>query len=139
MVWSLKESAPTRKRSPGRWLPISCVAALPLTCSRGHAGARVVVVDMGVAADIPAHPDLRVCKVAYGTHNIARIPAMSHDQALQCLESGAEVFLEQLALGLDILATGDMGIGNTTPSAAIAAAITKQPVEKIAGRGHRRG
>jgi nicotinate-nucleotide--dimethylbenzimidazole phosphoribosyltransferase len=100
-----------------------------------HVGARVVVVDMGVAADIPPHPDLRVRKVAYGTHNIAHRPAMSHDQALQSLESGAEVFLEQLALGLDILATGDMGIGNTTPSAAIAVAITEHPVEEIAGRG----
>ena len=100
-----------------------------------HVGARVVVVDMGVAADIPPHPDLRVRKVAYGTHNIAHRPAMSRDQALQCLENGAEVFQEQLALGLDILATGDMGIGNTTPSAAIAAAITEHPVEEIAGRG----
>jgi nicotinate-nucleotide--dimethylbenzimidazole phosphoribosyltransferase len=100
-----------------------------------HVGARVVVVDMGVAADIPPHPDLRLHKVAYGTQNIAHRPAMSHDQALQCLESGAQVFLEQLAQGLDILATGDMGIGNTTPSAAIAAAITEHPVERIAGRG----
>ena len=100
-----------------------------------HVGARVVVVDMGVAADIPPHPDLITRKVAYGTQNIARRPAMSQDQALQCLESGAEVFLDQLAKGLDILATGDMGIGNTTPSAAIAAAITGRPVEEIAGRG----
>ena len=100
-----------------------------------HVGARVVVVDMGVAADIPPHPDLRVRKVAYGTQNIAHRPAMSRDQALQSLESGAEVFQEQLALGLDMLATGDMGIGNTTPSAAIAAAITEHPVEEIAGRG----
>ena len=100
-----------------------------------HVGARVVVVDMGVAADMPAHPDLTVRKVAYGTHNIARRPAMSHDQALQCLETGVEICLEQLALGMDMLATGDMGIGNTTPSAAIAAAITEHPVEQIAGRG----
>ena len=100
-----------------------------------HVGARVVVVDMGVAADIPPHPDLITRKVAYGTQNIARRPAMSQDQALQCLESGAEVFFDQLTKGLDILATGDMGIGNTTPSAAIAAAITGRPVEEIAGRG----
>ncbi len=100
-----------------------------------HVGARVVVVDMGVAADIPPHPDLISRKVAYGTHNIAHRPAMSQDQALQCLESGAQVFLDQLASGLDILATGDMGIGNTTPSAAIAAVITGRPVEEIAGRG----
>jgi len=100
-----------------------------------HVGARVVVVDMGVAVDIPAHPQLVVRKVAHGTQNIARRPAMSNDQALQCLETGAEIFLDQLANGLDILATGDMGIGNTTPSAAIAAALTERPVEEIAGRG----
>jgi nicotinate-nucleotide--dimethylbenzimidazole phosphoribosyltransferase len=100
-----------------------------------HVGARVVVVDMGVAAEIPPHPDLISRKVAYGTHNIARRPAMSQDQALQCLETGAQVFMDQLAGGLDILATGDMGIGNTTPSAAIAAVITGRPVEEIAGRG----
>ncbi len=104
-----------------------------------HVGARVVVVDMGVAADMPPHPDLIVRKVAYGTHNIAHRPAMSHDQALQCLESGAEVFLEQLDLGLDILATGDMGIGNTTPSAAIAAALTEAPGRADRRARHRRG
>ena len=100
-----------------------------------HVGARVMVVDMGVAADLEAHPSLAIRKVAYGTENIARRPAMSHNQALQALESGAQVCLDQLTGGLDILATGDMGIGNTTPSAAIAAAITGHEVEEIVGRG----
>jgi nicotinate-nucleotide--dimethylbenzimidazole phosphoribosyltransferase len=100
-----------------------------------HAGARVVVVDMGVAADLPAHADLVVRKIAYGSGNIARGPAMSRLQAGECLEAGAEVCLEQIALGMDVLATGEMGIGNTTPSAAIAAAITGEPIEEIAGRG----
>ena len=100
-----------------------------------HAGARVVVVDMGVAADLPAHADLVVRKIAYGSGNIARGPAMSRLQAEQCLEAGAEVCQEQIARGMDILATGDMGIGNTTPSAAIAAAITGKAIEEIVGRG----
>jgi nicotinate-nucleotide--dimethylbenzimidazole phosphoribosyltransferase len=100
-----------------------------------HVGARVIVVDMGVAADLPANPGLLVRKTAYGTANIAQGPAMSEAQALACLESGAEICLGQIEAGLDILATGDMGIGNTTPSAAIAAAITGKPVEEITGRG----
>jgi nicotinate-nucleotide--dimethylbenzimidazole phosphoribosyltransferase len=100
-----------------------------------HVGARVVVVDMGMASDLPAHSDLIKQKIAYGTANIARGPAMSPQQAVQALEAGAKVVEQLLPSGLDILATGDMGIGNTTPSAAIAAAFTRLPVEEVAGRG----
>jgi nicotinate-nucleotide--dimethylbenzimidazole phosphoribosyltransferase len=100
-----------------------------------QAGVRVVIVDMGVAVDLPAHPDLIVRKVGYGCGNIAHGPAMSLEQAWQALETGAEIVLEQIDRGLNLLATGDMGIGNTTPSAAIAAVFTAQPVEAIAGRG----
>ncbi len=100
-----------------------------------HVGARVEVVDMGVSVDLPPHPELIVKKVAYGTDNIARGPAMSRDQAEQALLAGAEVIQEQLSKGIDILGTGDMGIGNTTPSAAIAAVLTGRAPEKIVGRG----
>jgi nicotinate-nucleotide--dimethylbenzimidazole phosphoribosyltransferase len=100
-----------------------------------HAGARVVVVDMGVAADLPPHPGLIIRKIARGTANMALGPAMSREQALASLEAGAQVCLGEISKGLDILATGDMGIGNTTPSAAIAVALTGLPVEEIAGRG----
>jgi nicotinate-nucleotide--dimethylbenzimidazole phosphoribosyltransferase len=100
-----------------------------------HAGARVVVVDMGVAADLPTNPGLIVRKIGYGTGNIARGPAMDREQAIEAIEAGANVVQEQITIGLDVLATGDMGIGNTTPSAAIAVALTGRPVEEIAGRG----
>lgn len=100
-----------------------------------HAGARVVVVDMGVAAPLSPHPELVVRKIAPGTANIARGPAMTRQQAEQAILAGAEVVMDQLSAGLDVLATGDMGIGNTTPSAAIAAAISGYPVAEIAGRG----
>lgn len=100
-----------------------------------HVGARVVIVDMGVACDIPAHPDLLVKKVAYGTQNIAKGPAMSRWQAEQAILTGASIVETEIARGLDILATGDMGIGNTTPSAAIAAAVTSKPAGEIVGRG----
>ncbi len=100
-----------------------------------HVGARVEVVDMGVAVDLPPHPELIVKKVGYGTANIAQGPAMTRAQAEQALLAGAEVIQEQLQKGLDILGTGDMGIGNTTPSAAIAAAMTGRDPSDIVGRG----
>ena len=100
-----------------------------------HVGARVVVVDVGVAADIPPQPGLVVRKVGYGTANLRRGPAMTREQAVQCIEAGIEVCEAELARGLDVVATGDMGIGNTTPSAAIAAAVTGLPVAQVTGRG----
>jgi len=100
-----------------------------------HIGARVVVVDMGVAAQMEPHPDLVDKKVAPGTKDIALGAAMSRGQAIQALLAGAEVVEAELAQGLDILGTGDMGIGNTTPSAAIAAAITGRSPAEVVGRG----
>jgi len=100
-----------------------------------HAGARVVVVDMGVAADLPPHPGLIDRKIARGTANIAQGPAMTREQAEQALLAGADVVRAELEKGLDILGTGDMGIGNTTPSAAIAAAFTSRDPADIVGRG----
>jgi nicotinate-nucleotide--dimethylbenzimidazole phosphoribosyltransferase len=100
-----------------------------------HVGARVVVVDMGVAAALEAHPDLVDKKVALGTGNIARGPAMSREQAVRALLAGAEVVEAEIGRGLDILGTGDMGIGNTTPSTAIAAALTGRAPAELAGRG----
>jgi nicotinate-nucleotide--dimethylbenzimidazole phosphoribosyltransferase len=100
-----------------------------------HVGARVVVVDVGVAAALEPHPDLVEAKVAPGSGNIARGPAMSREQALQAIMVGVEVVEAELARGLDILGVGDMGIGNTTPSAAIAAALTGRPAAEFVGRG----
>ena len=100
-----------------------------------HVGARVVIVDMGVAVDLRPHPDLVVVKVAYGTHNMAQGPAMSREQASQALLAGARVVEREFERGLDILATGEMGIGNTTPSAAIAAALSGRAPAEVVGRG----
>ena len=98
-------------------------------------GARVVIVDMGVATDLAPHPDLIVKKVAHGTANFAQGPAMSREQAIQAIFAGAAVVESEIARGADLFATGDMGIGNTTPSAAIAAALSGLPVAGFAGRG----
>ena len=98
-------------------------------------GARVVTVDMGVAIEMDPHPDLIVKKIALGTGNIAKGPAMTKEQALQAIQAGVEIVEVELEKGLDILATGDMGIGNTTPSAAIAVALTGHSADEIVGRG----
>ena len=115
-----------------------------------HVGARVVVVDLGVAADLsglaglaagPAGsagataPRLVLRKVAPGTRNLARGPAMSREEALRSLEAGIEVLAEEAERGLDIVGLGEMGIGNTTPAAAITAVMTGTPVPQVTGRG----
>jgi nicotinate-nucleotide--dimethylbenzimidazole phosphoribosyltransferase len=100
-----------------------------------HIGGRVVVADMGVASALEPHPDLRDRKVAMGTQNMAKGPAMSREEAIRCIEAGIELVEGELPKGIDILGTGDMGIGNTTPSSAITAAITGADVVRVTGRG----
>jgi len=100
-----------------------------------HVGARVVVVDMGVAAHLEPQPGLVDKKVALGTQNMARGPAMTRKQATRALLAGAEVVEDELKKGLDILGVGEMGIANTTPSTAIAAVLSGIPADRLAGRG----
>ena len=100
-----------------------------------HVGARVIIVDMGVASPLPALPGLIIRRVASGTGNIAIGPAMTRAQATESILSGAEIVEAEIAHGLDILGTGDMGIGNTTPSAAIACALAGFAPAEIVGRG----
>jgi len=101
-----------------------------------HIGARVVVVDMGVALDISTTDERLIRRrVGSGTMNLAKGPAMTRAQAEESIQSGIEIVLAEIARGADIIGTGDMGIGNTTPSASIACALMNQPPEKIAGRG----
>ncbi|NAS88730.1 nicotinate-nucleotide--dimethylbenzimidazole phosphoribosyltransferase [ANME-1 cluster archaeon AG-394-G21] len=99
-----------------------------------HAGARVVIVDMGVAVDF-SHERLVAKKIAYGTANMAKGPAMSYEDAVRSIEAGIEVFESEAKKGVDIVGVGDMGIGNTTSSSAIVAVITGEDVEKVTGRG----
>ena len=100
-----------------------------------HVGAEVVVVDAGVAGDLPSHPELCSVKLGSGTDNMARGPAMSRSQAVRSVEEGARIAMEQVSAGADILATGDMGIGNTTSSSAITAVITGVDPQVTTGRG----
>ena len=100
-----------------------------------QAGARVVVVDVGVAEDLPEQPGLLRRKVAHGTQNFTLGPALTRAQAEAAVQVGLAVAAAECDAGLDLLATGDMGIGNTTPSAAIVAAVTGAPVAQVTGRG----
>lgn len=100
-----------------------------------HAGARVTVVDMGVDHDFGRIDGLLDCKVGRGTANLAQGPAMSRDDAVRCLELGIGLAALCRDEGVDLVGTGDMGIANTTPSAAIAAAITGLPPASVTHRG----
>lgn len=98
-------------------------------------GARIVVVDMGVAADLPSHPALLARKIAPATANIALGPAMTRAQAEQAIQTGIEIATLEIERGANLLATGEMGIGNTTPSAAIACALGGYAPAAVVGRG----
>lgn len=101
----------------------------------GHVGARVVVADLGVASVLEKHPHLKDRKVGMGTQNMAKGPAMRREEAIRSIEAGIELVEEELVKGIDILGTGDMGIGNTTPSSAITASVTGADVAWVTGRG----
>ncbi len=102
----------------------------------GHAGVRVVIADMGVKERLKVGGGrLKVKKIGFGTKNMAKEPAMTLKEAVKSIEAGIELVEEEMDKGLDIIGTGDMGIGNTTPSSAIVSAITGAETEKVTGRG----
>ena len=93
----------------------------------------VVPVDMGMAGDpVPGVAD---CRIAAGTADFTQGPAMTRAQAVEAVGRGIRLVQEQKAAGVQLLATGEMGIGNTTTSSAVAAVLLGQPVERMTGRG----
>ena len=112
---------------------ISCAGAAINVLAR-QAGARVVVIDAGVAAPLAPADGLIDGKVAPGTADISLGPAMTPAQAHQALTLGVRVAQEEIARGLDLLACGEMGIGNTTPATAIIATFTGAPRWKSPAR-----
>jgi len=100
-----------------------------------QAGARVVVADFGVAGPLGRSPNLVGCPIGPGTANIAVGPAMTREQAIRAVETGARLADEALEAGADLLATGEMGIGNTTTASVITAAVTGAAPERVTGRG----
>jgi len=100
-----------------------------------HVGIEVRVVDIGVAFDFEAAPGLIHKKVMPGTKNLLVESAMSSTQAEQALQVGIELATEAVQQGIGLIGTGEMGIGNTTPSSAITAVMTRLPVSEVTGRG----
>src|SRR6266705_6410696 len=100
-----------------------------------QAGARLVVADFGVAAPLTRSAELVACPIGPGTANIAAGPAMTREQAIQAIETGAALAQKALDAGADLLATGEMGIGNTTAASVIAAVLTGGAPERVTGRG----
>jgi nicotinate-nucleotide--dimethylbenzimidazole phosphoribosyltransferase len=100
-----------------------------------QAGARVTIVDVGVAFDFEDEPGLVRRKVARGTRNMLHGPAMTIAETEEAIQVGMDVVAGEIDKGLDLVATGEMGIGNTTASAAITAVLTGLPVAGVTGRG----
>ncbi len=100
-----------------------------------HAGAEVVVVDIGVDYDFKELDGLMKMKVVRGTRNFAKGPAMTKEEAVKCIETGIKLAEGYAIKGYKIFGTGDMGIGNTTPSSAIAAVLTGKTVASVTGKG----
>jgi nicotinate-nucleotide--dimethylbenzimidazole phosphoribosyltransferase len=94
-------------------------------------GARIVVVDVGVAATLAEDVPIEHRKVAFGTDNMVRGPAMNRDQVLAAIQVGLHVSQQEA----DVICLGEMGIGNTTAASAIVATITGLPVAEVTGRG----
>ncbi len=99
------------------------------------AGAEVRVVDIGMANPLPEAPGLIQRSVRRGTGNILREPAMSREEADKAIDVGVEMALSANEKGISIIATGDMGIGNTTPSSALLAALLPAEARDVTCRG----
>ncbi len=98
------------------------------------AGVDLLPVDIGMATDVKS-VTIPEKKVAYGTKNFAMEPAMSRTQVWQAIQVGINMVKECKENGYDILATGEMGIGNTTTSSAVTAALLQKKVEEVTGKG----
>src|SRR5215467_3829656 len=100
-----------------------------------HAGVEIRVVDIGVAHDFGPISGLAHHKLMMGTRNMLRAPAMDRTTAEQALMVGVDLAADAARQGIGLIGTGEMGIGNTTASAAIVAAMTGAPVSEVTGLG----
>ncbi|MDQ4043788.1 MAG: nicotinate-nucleotide--dimethylbenzimidazole phosphoribosyltransferase [Actinomycetota bacterium] len=99
-------------------------------------GARVSVLDVGVASELGRHPLLRAARVHRGTDDLSERPAMGREEAARAVLAVAGIVEELVESGgVDLLVTGDMGIGNTTPAACLIAAFTRSTAKEVTGRG----
>ncbi len=112
-----------------------CAGGAAVNALARTVGARVSVLDVGVASELGRHPLLRGAKVRCGTDDLSEGPAMDREEAARAVLAGAGI-LEELVEsgGVDLLVTGDMGIGNTAPAACLVAAFTGRPGGEVTGR-----
>jgi nicotinate-nucleotide--dimethylbenzimidazole phosphoribosyltransferase len=124
--------------------PSAVTVAMVMTYLAGRASANafaaasdvaIRVVDAGVAAELPVHPDLIAAKIRMGTANAAREPAMTRQQAADALARGCEIAVSQIAAGAELIALGEMGIGNTASSALLAHRLAPAPLADCIGVG----
>jgi nicotinate-nucleotide--dimethylbenzimidazole phosphoribosyltransferase len=119
----------------GQMVANFCAGGAAINVLARHAGASVVVVDVGVATEVPPHEALVAARVRSGTGNIAVEPAMSAAEASAAVKVGIDIAVRLVDEGARCLVTGEMGIGNTTPSAALIAAFTGRSAAEVTGRG----
>lgn len=112
-----------------------CAGGAAVNVLAGHVGAEVVVVDIGIADDIDGCENLVRKKIRHGTRNMLKEPAMSNDEIIAAIEVGIECAEQGLEDGITLLGTGEMGIGNTTPSAALFAALLPAEAGTVTGTG----
>ncbi|HLI57531.1 MAG TPA: nicotinate-nucleotide--dimethylbenzimidazole phosphoribosyltransferase [Actinomycetota bacterium] len=112
-----------------------CAGTAAVNAIANVVGAEVMVLDVGVASDLPPHPRLRVAKVRRGTADLLEGPAMTRAEASAAVMAGVAAANDLIEAGADLLVTGDMGIANTTPAACLIAAFTGLEPGAVTGRG----
>lgn len=112
-----------------------CRGGAAINTFANHVNAELVLVDIGVAADLPKFPGLTHAKIAAGSNNIAKGPAMTREQVSLAISTGIAIAKQQTAAGVNVIGLGEMGIGNTTPSTAIIACYSPRALEELTGRG----
>jgi len=112
-----------------------CTGDAAVNAVAATVGARVAVLDVGVAGTLPDHPRLHRARVRAGTADLSRGSAMTRNDAAMAVLAGAELAADLVAGGTDLLVTGDMGIANTTAAACMVAAFTGAQAQAVTGRG----
>jgi nicotinate-nucleotide--dimethylbenzimidazole phosphoribosyltransferase len=112
-----------------------CNGGAAINIFADHVSANLVLVDIGVVTELPDFPQLRKEKIAKGTKNITKGPAMTREQAIQAIEVGIKVAREEIEKGVQILGLGEMGIANTTASTAMIACYSSATPDELTGYG----
>jgi nicotinate-nucleotide--dimethylbenzimidazole phosphoribosyltransferase len=112
-----------------------CAGRAAVNAIAASVGARVAVLDVGVASEVAGHPRLRRARVRNGTEDLSQGPAMTREEAARAVLAGAGLAEELVGAGVDLLVPGDMGIANTTAAACLIAALTGAGAGAVTGPG----